>query len=525
VKIRHNGKTQIADNTVTRGYFSSVEPGVFFGLGKDTKIDEIEVIWADGKVTDFHDIKANTTLTAKYSNSKPAEKKSDSTKPLLTQLRASDIGITFVHKENEFDDFSREILLPHKLSQNGPFSAVADINNDGLDDVFIGGASGQSGILYIQSENGLFTENSSQPWEQDKDSEDLGCLFLDVDGDNDKDLFVTSGGSEFENGSPLLKDRVYLNKGNGVFEKDANALPDIYSSSQCVRASDIDSDGDMDLFIGTRLIAGKYLFPAGSYILTNEKGKFTNSTSDTAPYLQNIGMVTDAVFTDIDKDGDDDLMVVGEWMPIVLLENQNGVFTNSSDKWGLEDTGGLWWSVTVSDLDKDGDDDYIVGNLGRNNKFKASEEHPFKIYANDFDNNGTNDIVLANFYKSAYVPVRGRECTSQQMPFILEKFKDYNSFASANLVDILPEQGLMNAVAYEVSNFESVILINNGKQLVRKPLAVQAQVSPIKSSIVEDFNNDGNKDILVVGNHLREPLRAVTPPRPRREVESSFRIS
>jgi hypothetical protein len=175
----------------------------------------------------------------------------------------------------------------------------------------------------------------------------------------------------------------------------------------------------------------------------------------------------------------------------------------------LKDTGGLWWSVTVSDLDKDGDDDYIVGNLGRNNKFKASEEHPFKIYANDFDNNGTNDIVLANFYKADYVPVRGRECTSQQMPFISEKFKDYNSFASANLVDILPEQGLMNAVAYEVSNFESIILTNNGRQLVRSPLAVQAQVSPIKSSIVEDFNNDGNNDILLVGNHYSTEVETI----------------
>ncbi len=509
VKIHHNGKTQIAENTVTRGYFSSVEPGVFFGLGKDPKIDKVEVIWADGKVTDFHNINANTTLVAKYSNSKEVEKKSEKPKPLFTQITASELGITFVHKENDFDDFSREILLPHKLSQNGPFSAVADVNNDGLDDVFIGGASGQSGILYIQSENDLFTGSSSQPWEQDKDSEDLGCLFLDVDGDNDKDLFVTSGGSEFENASQLLKDRIYLNNGKGVFEKDADALPDIYSSSQCVKASDIDSDGDLDIFIGTRLIGGRYLYPASSYILSNEKGKFTNSTSSTAPDLQNIGMVTDAVFTDIDKDGDDDLMVVGEWMQIILLENQNGVFTNSSDKWGLEDTRGLWWSITVSDLDKDGDDDYIVGNLGRNNKFKASEEHPFKIYANDFDNNGTNDIVLANFYKTTYVPVRGRECTSQQMPFISEKFKDYNSFASANLVDILPEQGLMNAVTYEVSNFESVILINNGKRLVRKPLAVQAQVSPIKSSIVEDFNNDGNKDILVVGNHYSTEVETI----------------
>lgn len=509
VIIQNNEKTQIAENSVTRGYFSSVEPGVFFGLGKDTEIDQVEVIWTDGNITDFHDIKANTTLIANYSKSKIPEKKSDSAKTLFTPIPASDLGITFVHKENEFDDFSREILLPYKLSQNGPFSAVADVNHDGSDDIFIGGASGQSGILYLQSENGSFTQSSSQPWQQDKDFEDLGCLFLDVDGDNDWDLFVTSGGNEFLAGSPLLKDRLYLNNGKGEFEKDSNALPDIYTSSQCVKASDIDADGDLDLFIGTRLIAGKYLFPASSYILLNENGKYINSTSKTAPYLQNIGMVTDAVFTDIDKDGDDDLMVVGEWMRIILLENRKGEFVNSSEKWGLEETRGLWWSITASDIDNDGDDDYIIGNLGRNNKFKASQEHPFKIYANDFDHNGTNDIVLANFYKDDYVPVRGRECTSQQMPFISQKFKDYNSFASANLADILPEKELNSAISYAVSNFESIILINDGSSLIRKPLANQAQVFPIKASVVVDFDNDGNKDIMVVGNHYPTEVETV----------------
>ncbi|WP_221930758.1 VCBS repeat-containing protein [Changchengzhania lutea] len=507
--IHHNGKMQIAENIVTRGYFSSVEPDVFFGLGKDTKIDTVEVIWADGKAINFHGIKANTTLIAKYSKSKLVEKEPDKTETLFTQIRASELGIAFVHKENEFDDFAREILLPHKLSQNGPFSAVADVNKDGLEDVFIGGASGQSGILYLQGSNGIFSKSSSQPWEQDAVSEDLECLFLDVDGDNDNDLFVASGGNEFKNGVKTLQDRIYLNNGHGEFIRDAKALPSIYENSQNVEAADIDGDGDLDLFVGTRLNAGKYLYPASSHLLINNKGRYTDLTFQIAPMLQNIGMVTDAVFTDIDKDGDEDLMVVGEWMQIILLENQNNIFTNSSDKWGLKDTRGLWWSITTSDLDNDGDDDYIIGNLGENNKFKASKEHPFKIYANDFDNNGSNDIVLSNFYKDNYVPVRGKECTSQQMPFISEKFKDYSTYASANLVDIFTEQKLQNAVEYEVSNFESIILINDGKRLVRKPLVIQVQVSPIKSSIVEDFDNDGNKDILIVGNHYPTEVETV----------------
>jgi len=509
VIIHHNGETQIAENTVTRGYFSSVEPGVFFGLGKDTNVEKIEVFWTDGKVSNFKNIKANTTLIANYSKSKFVKKEPNKIKPLFTQTAASELGINYIHKENEFNDFEKEKLLPHKLSQNGPFSTIADINKDGLDDLFIGGASGQSGILYTQNEKGLFTISSSQPWQQDKNSEDLNCLFLDVDGDNDMDLYVASGGYEFESNSPLLKDRIYLNNGKGEFVKDPSAVPNIYTSSQCVKASDIDDDGDLDLFIGTRLIAGKYLFPASSYILINEKGKYKNTTSETAPYLQNIGMVTDAVFTDIDKDGDDDLMVVGEWMQIVLLENKNGYFTNSSNKWGLKDTRGLWWSITASDLDNDGDEDYVIGNLGRNNKFKASKKHPFKIYAHDFDYNGTNDIVLASFYKNNYVPVRGKECISQQMPFVSKKFKDYHSFAMANVEDILTEHNLKNAVKYTVNNFESIILINNNNQLVQKPLDIKAQVSPIKSSIVEDFNNDGNKDIMVVGNHYATEVETI----------------
>jgi len=509
VIIHHNGETQIAENTVTRGYFSSVEPGVFFGLGKDTNVEKIEVFWTDGKVSNFKNIKANTTLIANYSKSKFVKKEPNKIKPLFTQTAASELGINYIHKENEFNDFEKEKLLPHKLSQNGPFSTIADINKDGLDDLFIGGASGQSGILYTQNEKGLFTISSSQPWQQDKNSEDLNCLFLDVDGDNDMDLYVASGGYEFESNSPLLKDRIYLNNGKGEFVKDPSAVPNIYTSSQCVKASDIDDDGDLDLFIGTRLIAGKYLFPASSYILINEKGKYKNTTSETAPYLQNIGMVTDAVFTDIDKDGDDDLMVVGEWMQIVLLENKNGYFTNSSNKWGLKDTRGLWWSITASDLDNDGDEDYVIGNLGKNNKFKASKKHPFKIYAHDFDYNGTNDIVLASFYKNNYVPVRGKECISQQMPFVSKKFKDYHSFAMANVEDILTEHNLKNAVKYTVNNFESIILINNNNQLVQKPLDIKAQVSPIKSSIVEDFNNDGNKDIMVVGNHYATEVETI----------------
>ena len=501
--IKHNGKTQLAENTLTRGYLSSVEPGLFFGLGKDIEVNNVEVIWPDGKINLFENISANTVIIADYKKSKSIQNnnKEPKSETLISEIESSAIGIEYVHKENEFDDFTEEVLLPHNLSNNGPLSAIGDVNADGLDDIFIGGSLGESGVLYIQNKKGTFDISDTQPWANDKNSEDLGALFFDIDGDNDMDLYIASGGSEYKEGNTLLKDRLYLNQGSGNFQKDESAVPNIYNSSQAVKSSDIDNDGDLDLFVGTRMVPGKYILPASSYILLNENGKLKQASEEIAPSLNNLGMVTDAVFSDIDKDNDEDLIIVGEWMEITVLINTNGTFNNDSSQYGLNGTRGMWWSITASDLDNDGDDDYIIGNLGKNNKFKATKEHPFKVYANDFDDNGTNDIVLAKFYKDDYVPMRGRECTSQQMPYVADKFKDYESFASSTLIDILPEDKVDDAIVYEISNFESIILINDNGQLIRKALPNEAQVSPIKASLVKDINNDGYLDILLVGNH------------------------
>lgn len=500
-KIYYNDKIQIEENSVTRGFISSVEHGSFFGLGKETEVDRVEVTWPNGNVNVFENVGANRTITAKFADAKPVESNYKENSQLLASIKTQDLGVNFKHEENDFDEYVDEILLPHNVSQNGPFVANEDVNGDGLDDMFVGGAFGQSGMLYLQTSNGSFIASESQPWTADKASEDLGCVFVDVDNDNDMDLYVASGGTEVKAGDVLLRDRLYLNDGNGEFSKSTSALPRINESTQCVKSGDIDGDGDMDLFVGTRLLPGFYAFPASSYLLINDGGKFTKASIEKAPALENIGMVTDAVFTDIDSDNDQDLIIVGEWMEIKVLENESGSFADVSSDYGLEDTRGMWWSITASDLDNDGDEDYIIGNLGKNNKFKASEEHPFKVFANDFDSNGTNDIVLAKYYKDDYVPVRGRECTSQQMPYVAEKFKDYHSFASSKLIDILPEDKVDEAVVYEIKSFESIILINDNGQLKRQTLPIQAQISPIKSSLVMDVNNDGNMDIITVGNH------------------------
>ena len=500
-KIYHNGKIQIAENTVTRGFISSVEHDLFFGLGKDTEIEKVEVIWPNGKVNIFENIKANRVIEADIADAKAMKIDSEKSNLFFENIDVQDLGLDFTHKENEYDDWKEQVLLPHRLSQNGPFSATADINGDGLEDLFVGGAKDQSGVLYIQNSIGKFYKNSSQPWRTDKESEDLGCLFFDADGDSDLDLYVASGGNEFRQGDVALLDRLYINDGNGNFRKSISALPQIKESTQTVKASDIDKDGDLDLFVGTRLISGQYTFPADSYLLLNENGKFIKASWELAPALQNIGMVTDAVFTDVNNDGTKDLMIVGEWMEPKILINNGNIFEDKSYDYGLEGLRGMWWSITASDLDGDGDDDYVLGNLGKNNKFKATEEHPFKVYANDFDNNGTNDVVLAKFYKDDYVPVRGRECTSQQMPYVAEKFEDYHSFASSKLFEILPEDKVDDAVIYEIKSFESIVLINEGHHFIRKPLPNAVQISPIKSSLVIDVNKDGIMDIMVAGNH------------------------
>ncbi|MEM1003457.1 MAG: FG-GAP-like repeat-containing protein, partial [Bacteroidota bacterium] len=501
VKIYYSGNVQIEENILTRGFISSVETGAFFGLGKETKIDSLEVIWYDGKINFLTDLEVNQVIEVDYSKAKTITRPALNEQTIFSSVPTKSLGLNYVHKENVYDDFKEQILMPHRLSQNGPFSAVADVNGDGLEDLFLGGALGQTGELYLQTKDGKFELSSSQPWEKHKLAEDMGCVFFDVDGDKDMDLFVASGGNEYKQGSLNLKDRLYINDGLGNFTNKSARIPPIYESSSCVKISDIDNDGDLDLFIGVRLISGKYAYPATSYFLVNNNGVFEVLELDKAPSLQDIGMVTDAHFTDIDSDGNEDLMIVGEWMNIKFLRNINGKFVDVSSDYGLDDTRGIWWSITASDLDDDGDEDFIVGNLGLNNKFKASQEHPFKVYANDFDKNGTNDIVLAKFYKKDYVPVRGRECTSEQMPYVLEKFEDYHSFASSNLMDILPEDKIEDAVVYAIKDFSSIVLYNNGDNFIRKKLPIQAQISPIKSSMASDFNNDGIKDILLAGNH------------------------
>jgi hypothetical protein len=390
--IVYTGKNkQINTMQTTRGYFSSVEPVLHFGIGGVDMVDSIEVFWNHESVSILKNIEPDKTITIRYSK----EKKIQFVSPPPPGIQADTFNMgDFVHRENPFDDYREEVLLPYKLSQNGPFISTGDINGDSLEDYFIGGAAGYEGAVYFQNENGSFTKSVQPALEADKAAEDMESVLTDVDGDGDKDLIVVSGSNEFQDINPLLLPRIYINNGKGVFEKAGKGrIPEEKINAQCIKMFDADGDNDMDLFIGGRLVSGEYAVPASSVIWFNQGGRFVDNTSTLAPFLKNFGMVTDAVTDDVDKDGDVDLILVGEWMAPALLTNDGkGKFTYSAiDAAGT----GLWWTIEKGDFDKDGDSDFVLGNLGWNNKFSGSKETKLEVYSADFDHSGDYDVVLA----------------------------------------------------------------------------------------------------------------------------------
>ena len=503
---------QVYEHIPTRGYLSSVEPVVHFGLGSHRMVDSIQICWPDGNLQVLKNIKVNKRLTVNYLNASKRTEMMDNDENsdrIFEEINPIDYGIDFIHQEEEYDDFKEQILLPYKLSQNGPFISVADVNSDGLDDFFVGGAAGQSGQLYLQH-SGKFSRELEQPWMNNAPSEDAGSAFFDADNDGDLDLYVTSGSNELMNDSSFQRDHFYLNNGDGIFVSADHRIPEIIGHTQIVRPEDIDLDGDMDLFVGGRLVNGRYPFPADSYLLMNENGYFKEHTKTIAPELKEIGLVSDACFFDIDDDGDSDLILVGEWMPITVFENTNGRFIKSEKFPVLSHLYGKWWSLSIADVDADGDVDLIVGNLGENTKFKASAEDPFVVYSGDVDSNGSNDVILSQSQDGIYLPIRGKECMSHQLPWINEKFKDYHSYASSTLREILPDITSQNLLKKKITLFSSIVLLNHredGFSVIELP--AMAQISPIKSSIARDFNGDGHIDILAFGNHYPTEVETI----------------
>ncbi|MEH6405960.1 MAG: VCBS repeat-containing protein, partial [Leeuwenhoekiella sp.] len=409
------------------------------------------------------------------------------------------IGVEVRHSENDFNDYDFQVLLPHKLSQMGPALTIGDVNNDGLDDFYYGGAANNSGALFIQNAEGKFAKTTADLWEKEKAYEDVDAIFVDINGDGFQDLYVVSGGNEYAANDAHYTDRLYLNDGKGSFNKGAILNLEKISGSKVI-ANDFDNDGDIDLFVGGRHKPYQYPLTTSSMLLQNDNGQLTNVTEKVAPGLINIGMVTDAVWTDYDNDGDTDLIVVGEWMPITVFSNENGQLIKKSIA-AFDNTTGWWFSIEKGDFDNDGDDDFIVGNLGLNYKYKTSIVEPFDIYYNDFDNNGNGDIVLGYYSDDQHYPLRGFSCSSQQIPSLKEKIKKYDLFASLKIDEVYGEKNLEKSLHYSAKTFSSVYIENlGGGNFKQVDLPFQAQLSNINDFIVADFNKDGNLDFLAAGN-------------------------
>ncbi|RLD21057.1 MAG: hypothetical protein DRI69_04945, partial [Bacteroidetes bacterium] len=494
IQISTRDGNQYREVTPYRGYMSCSQPIAHFGLGNTGMIDELTVIWNDGTATVMKDVKANQTLDIDYATaSRQPRAKSPAANGIFTE-RSEDV---FSHIENAYDDFEDEILIPHKVSTLGPCLAIADLNGDGLDDAYAGGANGQAGVLLMQNANGTFTKGGG-PWDAHASQEDISAIFFDIDNDGDDDLYVASGGNEKAGNSSYYRDRMYINDGNGNFTNGANRIPEITVSTDALAAGDYDGDGDIDLFVGGRQLPKKWPYPATSFILANDgKGNFSIAKNDV---LKDFGMVTDAKWVNLDDDADLELVTAGEWMPIKVLDLQNGAFVDQTSDYGLTESTGWWNTVKVADIDNDGDMDLIAGNLGKNIKYKASAEEPFKVYSADFDQNGSNDIYLGYYEHGSVFPVRGRTCSSDQMPFIKEKFPTFNEFAHASVEEILGPE-LENALVLDAKTFESSVFINNGNgSFERMALPNRAQFSTIQDMVLMDFDNDGDLDMLTAGN-------------------------
>ena len=486
----------------TRGFQSSGDFNLVFGIGEQTTISKIKITWPDAKVQILKNVKADQTLTLNQNDASLLPDNTAKTNtPYFTDVTKDSI-FSYTHIENDFVDFKRELLLPHKLSTQGPNITKGDVNNDGLEDVFIGGAKGNSGKLYLQNKSGKFIQSNSNAFENDKNSEDIGVLFFDADNDKDVDLYVVSGGSGFNRDSPELQDRLYINDGKGNFKKQEQFLPDMLTSGSCVKAGDVDNDGDLDLFVGGRLVPGRYPTTPRSYLLENDgKGNFKDITKQINPNLEQLGMVTDALWSDYNNDGSLDLLVVGEWMNIRIFNNKEGKLTEITEICGTKNTQGWWNKIVSADIDNDGDTDYIIGNLGQNAQLKASIDEPVSLYAKDFDNNGAIDPIMCSYILGESYPVFSKDDLLGQLSYLKPKYVNYADYANQKITDIFTQEELKDAQVEKAVTFSSGYLENLGNNKFKlTSLPGRAQFSPIYGILPTDLNNDGNIDLILGGN-------------------------
>lgn len=500
--IKNQGEMQLNYVTASKGFESATAGSIHFGLGTYNKVDSVQIIWPDNKIQTLTNVAVNQRLILFQKNAVGLVKSllPHNNRHQLFINYTDSVRLDYNHVENNFIDFNIQQLIPHEISTQGPKMGVDDINNDGLDDFFIGGAKGQAGKLFQQNKNGNFISTNVNLFEVDAGCEDVNAIFFDADGDKDNDLYVVSGGNESSGKDSVLLDRLYINDGKGKFIK-SKTLPPIFENKSVAAANDLDGDGDIDLFVGGRAVAGSYgVTPASLLLINNGKGTFTIAEENAAPGLQKIGMVTGAVWTDIDKDGWKDLAIVGEWMPVTIYKNEKGRLRNVTSELGLANTTGLWNTVVAADLDKDGYEDLLAGNLGENSKLKASPDFPLQLYVGDIDKNGSVDQLLAIAKDGKYYSFLGKEEIEKALPGIIRKnYLDYRGMAGKTVENILGSH-LQELKKLYVKTLSSVLIRNNKGKLSVSTLPSQFQWSPVFSFISGDFNRDGKIDILSAGN-------------------------
>jgi enediyne biosynthesis protein E4 len=498
--ITNTGKQQTIEQQPVRGYLSSIEPVVHFGLGNDSMITTLKVRWPQGGYSVLKNIKANQTLTIDAANIKI-----DSVSlPAPLNFAFTDVsietGIDFNENENAFVDFKHESLLPWQLSKQGPKMSKADVNGDGLEDVFKGSPQDAKSCLYLQQKNGSFKPATIQPWQKDNHCDVIQSAFFDADGDKDFDLYIVKGGNENSDAS-LMQDRLYVNDGKGNFKNAENVLPEMHSSKSCVAVADYNGDGRLDIFVGGRVVPGNYGLPPQSYLLQNQtvhgQIKFVDVTTTVAPNLQHAGMITSAVWSDLNKDHLPDLIVAGEWMPVRIFINSKNKLQDQTNSYGLQNSNGLWTCIVPMDIDNDGDEDFLLGNLAPNTQFSASQQQPMSLCVNDYLKVGKTEPVLCYYIQGKSYPHASRNEMLEDMPVLKKKFLYYKNYATATLNDVFtPEQqkGMLELKVYHLKN---CWLENTGSKFVLHELPIAAQFSAIQNAVVL---NDANRKIFAAGN-------------------------
>jgi enediyne biosynthesis protein E4 len=510
------GKKQVYENSPYRGYLSTLNSIAFFGLGNVTKIDSVLILWPGNIKQKLQDVTANQHLIVdvKNANLVYSWQSNVNVKERLFVDITQQAGIKFQHQQTDFIDFDIERLLPHKLSQYGPGLAAGDIDGNGLDDIFIGGGGDFYAKYFLQQFNGKFVEKSIVlPVDNDtRRPENQGVLLFDADNDGDLDLYLANGSNRFSAGTKNYQDHFFINNGKGEFYFDSSAysFPVNYTSKSCVKAADYDNDGDLDLFIGGRCLPGSYPMPVNSFIYRNDSKngsiKFTDVSIEVAPVLKNIGMVSDAIWTDFDNDNATDLIITGEWMPLTFLKNTKGKFSSINKQTGIQNKTGWFNSITGADIDKDGDTDYIIGNLGLNSFYRASENYPVNVYSKDFDANGKTEPIVTMYMKSPDGSKKeytafNRDDIVSQLPGMKKFFLTYKDFANAAVQDLFKPDVLSNAYKLHANYFSNCWIKNNGHgKFDIIPLPAMAQLAPVYGIVTGDFNSDGNIDLCLSGN-------------------------